>query len=192
MKTKVILRTVHGSHLYGLANTDSDYDFYEIFDFINKRYRPKKETYQQIVDDVDEVRISKERFTNICFKGVPQAVEVLFAPPEAWVVENGWVDISAQIKSELRNHMPDILDTYRRTALNFFYSSKNKEKKRRHAFRLVLNAQELKAAGVMHSRLNNEQVELINELTTSFYSEEKFKDMVYVTFESGKGKWTMN
>lgn len=187
MKTKVILRTEHGSHLYGLARPDSDYDYYEIYDFLNQRYRPKKQALQRIENDLDEVKISLERFTDICFKGVPQAIEVLFSPPEAWVYESGWLDVSAQIKSELGNHMPAVLETYRRTALNFFYSTKDPEKKRRHAFRLLLNANELKASGAMHSRLNTEQVELINWLTTSFSSEEKFKDMVYDTFEAGKG-----
>lgn len=186
MKTKTVLRTLHGSHLYGLSRPDSDYDYYEIYDFLNQRYRPRKQAQQRIDDDLDEVKISLERFKSICFKGVPQAVEVLFSPSETWVYENGWLDISAQIKSELRNHMPAILDTYRRTALNFFYSTKDLEKKQRHAFRLLLNATELKSTGVMHSRLDKEQVELICWLTTSFNSEEKFKDMVYDTFE-GKG-----
>jgi predicted nucleotidyltransferase len=181
VKTYVILRCLHGSHLYGLAHPESDHDYYEIYDFLNQRYRPRKQAKQRIEDDLDEVKISLERFTDICFKGVPQAVEVLFAPEEAWVVENGWLDISAQIKLELGNHMPVILETYRRTALNFFYSKKDPEKKRRHAFRLLLNAKELKASGKMHTRLNGEQVQLINELTTSYYSEERFKDMMYGT-----------
>jgi predicted nucleotidyltransferase len=186
MKTKTVLRTLHGSHLYGLSRPDSDYDYYEIYDFLNQRYRPKKQAKQRIDDDLDEVRVSLDKFTDICFKGVPQAVEVLFSPPEAWVVENGWLDISAKIKLELRKHMPAVLETYRRTALSFFYSRKDQIKKRRHAFRLLLNANELKVSGEMHSRLIGEQFEFINWLVTSFYSEEKFKDMVFSTFELGK------
>jgi predicted nucleotidyltransferase len=180
MKTKVILRVEHGSHLYGLARPDSDYDYYEIYDFLNRNWRPKKQTKQKIQGDQDELRISLERFEDLCFKGVPQCVEVLFSPPEAWIyVENSWHSTSDRVKSELPNHMPAILDTYRRTALNFFYSKKDTEKKQRHAFRLLLNAKELKASGAMHSRLNVNQVELINELTASFHREEKFKDMLY-------------
>lgn len=176
------MKCLHGSHLYGLARPDSDTDYYEIYDFYNQRYRPKRQASQKIVGELDEVKISLDRFTDLCFKGVPQAIEVLFSPEEAWVVENGWLDISAQTKLELGNHMPAILETYKRTALNFFYSKKDQEKKRRHAFRLMINASELKASGQMHSRLVEEQVELINSLTTSFYSEEKFKDMLYNTF----------
>lgn len=171
-----------GSRLYGTANAQSDYDYYEIYDFYNRRYRPRKQAIQKIVGDLDEVKISLERFTDLCFKGVPQTIEVLFSPRETWVVENGWLDISSQIKSELNQHIPAILETYKRTALNFFYSKKDGEKKRRHAFRLLLNAKELKASGQMHTRLAIEQVNLINQLTTSFYSEEKFKDMVYEIF----------
>ena len=179
MKTKVILRTEHGSHLYGLARPDSDYDYYEIYDFLNRKWRPKKQSDQTISGDLDVVRISLDRFTHLCFSGVPQAVEVLFSPPEAWVVEDGWQSVSDQIKTELPDHMPTILETYRRTALNFFYSKKDPEKRRKHAFRLLLNAGELKASGKMHSRLDGDQVDLLNQLTTSFYSEEKFKDMLF-------------
>lgn len=187
MKTKVILRVAHGSHLYGMARPDSDYDYYEIYDFLNQRYRPRKQAKQRINDDLDEVTVSLDRFKSICFNGVPQAIEVLFAPEEAWIVENGWLDISAQIKLELVKHMPAVLETYRRTAMNFFYSIKDQEKRRKHAFRLLLNANQLKTSGEMQSRLVTDQVELINWLVTSFNSEEKFKDMVYDTFEAGKG-----
>lgn len=179
MKTKVVLRTVHGSHLYGLSRPDSDHDYYEIYRFLNHNWRPKKHAKQQIQGDEDELRISLDRFTDLCFKGVPQAIEVLFSPPEAWVFEDGWQGIANQIKEQLPNYMRAILETYRRTALNFFYSNKDLEKKRRHAFRLLFNAQELKASGTMHSRLVGEQVENINWLSTSFNSEEKFKDMLF-------------
>jgi predicted nucleotidyltransferase len=182
MKTKTILRALHGSHLYGLSRPTSDYDYYEIYDFINQRYRPHKQAHQRINDDLDEVRISLERFKNICFNGVPQAVEVLFSPEETWVVENDWYSISTQIKNELTNHIPTVLETYKRTALNFFYSSKNIEKKRRHAFRLLLNAKQLKVSGRMHSRLDKSEIQLINQLTVSYDSEEKFKDMLYEIF----------
>jgi hypothetical protein len=187
VKTYVILRCLHGSHLYGLATPQSDYDYYEIYDFMNHRYRPRKQSDQRIKDDLDEVKISLDRFTDICFKGVPQAIEVLFSPPEAWIIENGWIDISAQIKDELKYNILTILETYRRTALKFFYSDKNIEKKRRHAFRLLINAKQLKTSGTMKPKLTEEQIKLINKLTASFCSEEKFKDMVYDTFEAGKG-----
>jgi predicted nucleotidyltransferase len=170
---------VSGSWLYGTANSDSDYDYSTVYDFYNQRYRPKRQSTQKITDDIDLVETTLERFTSLCCKGVPQTVEILFSPAEAWIEENGWLDCSTQIKSELVNHIPAILETYRRTALNFFYSKKNQEKKRRHSFRLLLNAQELKSSGQMHSRLDGDQVAFITELATSFYSEEKFKQMLF-------------
>lgn len=183
MKTKIILRTEHGSHLYGLARPQSDHDYYEIYDFLNRNWRPKKQASQNIEGDQDELRISLDRFEYLCYKGVPQCVEVLFAPAESWVVvDDSWPGIASHIKLQLPNHMPTILTTYRRTALNFFYSKKDRDKKRRHAFRLILNAGELKATGKMQARLRDDQIVLVNELTTSFYTEEKFKDMMYETF----------
>jgi predicted nucleotidyltransferase len=179
VKTKVILRTEHGSHLYGLAGPQSDYDYYEIYEFLNKRYRPRKQAAQNINDDQDVVALSVDRFESLCLKGVPQAVEVLFSPPEAWVhVEEGWHGIANHIKEQLPNHMPTILDTYRRTALNFH---KGDAKQQRHAFRLVLNAKELQH-GAMHARLTPDQIALVNSYTNAFDSDAKFKDLVYDTF----------
>jgi len=117
----VILRCLHGSWLYGLQRPESDIDYYEIYGFRNQRYRPRKQSAQTINGKIDLMRISVDRFEDLCYKGVPQAVEVLFAPPEAWVLENGWQDIAQNIKSELPKHMPAILETYKRTALNFYY-----------------------------------------------------------------------
>lgn len=183
MKEYTVLKSLHGSHLYGLARSDSDIDYYEIYDYLNQRYRPKRQSSQTIVDAVDSMRISLERFESLCLKGVPQALETLFSPSEAWTyVDDKWHDISTQIKSNLRNHMPEIMKTYRRTALNFFDSKKDQVKKRRHAFRLLLNIQELKTSGQMQSRLNEDQIALVDYLNTCFGSEEKFKDMVYQIF----------
>jgi predicted nucleotidyltransferase len=181
-KKFVVLKCQHGSHLYGTAHANSDYDYYTIYDFYNQRYRPKKKAQQRIQGDLDEVEVTLDRFTDLCFKGVPQAVEVLFSPKEAWVEENGWMNISAHIKNELVNYIPAILETYRRTALNFFWSNKDQEKKRKHAFRLLLNARELKTSGEMHPRLDKEQVEFIRVSSSCYNSEEKFKDMVYEIF----------
>lgn len=180
MKTKVVLRTIHGSWLYGLATMQSDHDYYEIYDFMNHRYRPKKQSMQRIQDDSDEVKISLERFTDICFKGVPQALEVLYAPQEAWLIDNDWHVIADKLKLDLQNHMSTVLDTYRRTALNFFHSKT--DKRRRHAFRLLINARELKESGSMHSRLHASQIKQINELTNCFYAEQQFKDMLFNIF----------
>lgn len=94
----MILTCLAGSWLYGLAGPESDIDYYEIYSFRNQRYRPKSQASQTIVGDLDTTRIALERYERLCFKGVPQAVEVLFSPPETWVLENGWQDIANKIK----------------------------------------------------------------------------------------------
>src|ERR1044072_5779127 len=138
---------------------------------------PKNKVNKQFNGDQDELRISLDRFEHLCYMGVPQAVEVLYSPPESWiVVDDRWDGIAAEIKNNLPDHLPKVLDTYRRTALNFY---KGDQKRQRHAFRLILNAEELKASGEMHSRLTPAQIESVNKLVGAFDSEDKFKDMMY-------------
>ena len=181
MKTKVILRCVHGSWLYGLATPQSDRDYYEIYDFLNKNWRPKKQANQTIDGEEDLVRISLDRFEHLCYMGVPQAVEVLFSPPESWVeVDDSWEDISSVIRDNLPGHMEKILDTYKRTAMNFY---KGDIKRKRHAFRLLINALELKMHGEMHSRLTTIQRDFVCEVVTNaFFMDDHFHNMLFETF----------
>lgn len=183
MKTKTILKCEHGSHLYGLATPESDHDYYEIYDFLNHRYRPKKQSIQTIDGDQDELRISLDRYEHLCYMGVPQAVEVLFSPTESWIeVTDDWRLVSRDIKRHLCDHMPKVLDTYRRTAMNFYLSKKDSEKKQRCAFRLVFNAGELKKTGHMNSRLTGTQIIALETVMSAWDREEIFKDLVFDTF----------
>ncbi len=184
MKTYVVLKCLHGSYLYVLDTPQSDKDYYEIYDFLNQNWRPKKQAKQTIDGEEDLVRISLDRFEHLCYMGVPQAVEVLFAPPESWIeVDDSWHMINVCIKENLVDHMPTILNTYRRTALNFFSSKKDAEKRKRHAFRLLFNARELKESGLMHSRLTNTQRISLDTVMGAWDREEIFKDLVFDTFK---------
>lgn len=62
MPTSVVLETIHGSHLYGLAHENSDRDVY--------RVQTGVKTRQTIVGDSDTMLVSLTDFSAAVVKGV--------------------------------------------------------------------------------------------------------------------------
>jgi len=180
---RILLRCKHGSHLYGLATPQSDLDFYVVYEFPWKNYRPKKQIDQKIVEDIDTTTVSLDRFTDLCFKGIPQALEALFADSAKWLqYDNSWYDKSQAIKDNLDLYIPTVLETYSRTSWNFF--EKDNSKKNRHAMRLCLNARDLKEKGSFNPTLEPKicaEITQIAELPRR-QREDKFKDLFFDVF----------
>lgn len=182
-KPITILVTQHGSHLYGTNRPGSDVDLYEIYDFPWQNYRPKKQAFQTITDQEDRSRFSLERFTSICHKGVPQSLEALFSPEEAWeFFTKEWYDIRAEITESIQPNWATVMDTYGRTAKNFF--DKDDFKKNRHALRLCHNAADFKQYGQFSPRLSNELIKEITRIAELPWRqrEEVFKDLFFSVF----------
>lgn len=180
---KIILKAQHGSHLYGLANSDSDLDFYIVYDFPWQIYRPRKQSEQKINEEEDATAVSLERFTDFCLKGIPQSLETLFSDSSQWLeYDNSWYHESAAIKTLVSVNIPSILETYRRTAWNFF--SSDNFKKNRHAMRLCLNALDLKKKGYFNPTLEHGVIKKISDFAALPWvrREEVFKDVLYDTF----------
>jgi predicted nucleotidyltransferase len=181
---KMLLRTVHGSYLYGLNTPTSDRDFYEIYDYPWQRYRPRKQN-QQVIDKYhhDTTTISLERFTDLCIKGVPQSIEVLFSDSSKWSYnDHSWYHIKDTIKDLVCSNIPGVLETYRRTAWNFF--EKDDFKKNRHALRLCANAKDLKTKGSFDPTLTpnvREEMTRIAALPRR-QREDIFKDIFFDAF----------
>lgn len=158
----------------------SDVDLYVIYDFHNHIYRPKKLIRQSIDDESDTTKIYIEKFKEQVYKGVPQAHEVLFSRPEQWLDHHeDWPGIAESIKENFDIFLPDILETYKRTALNFMLT--DDFKKNRHALRIILNAQDLKNRGEFNPRLSED---VINEITRVAklpftFRQEYFKDLLF-------------
>lgn len=170
MKTKTILTCFHGSHLYGMSTPQSDVDIYSVYTYINHRYRPhlRKQAKQKMTQNEqtleDKMVVSIDRFSDFCMKGVPQAIEVLYSSPEHWIeFHPDWIENSNLIKSKVinRHQLPVVMETYRRTAYRFV--TNDDFKKNRHAMRLCLNAQQLRATGVMQPTLSPEVVTKLSE-----------------------------
>jgi predicted nucleotidyltransferase len=181
-KIKNLVTLKHGSHLYGLARPDSDIDLYTVYDFQNKNWRPRRQVKQRIEGETDQVKISLEKYIEQLKKGVPQAVEVLFARPECWLdYDPNWEGIAGALEQHLV--VTDVLETYKRTVMNFF--AEDNFKKNRHGFRLLLNADELKRTNQFNPTLSQCQIDIINELTGKTWEErqEKYKDMLWKVFQ---------
>lgn len=185
--TKNLVTLQHGSHLYGLARPDSDIDLYTVYDFLNKRYRPKKQAEQEIEGETDSYKISLDRFREHVRKGIPQALEALFARKQfnldadpLWgdVIDGGLRKVIYQAEFVRENAM----DTYRRTIINFF--KEDNFKKNRHGFRLLLNASDLKRVAFFDPTLDNQDIDYVNEWAEYNWGrrQDKFKDMLWAIF----------
>lgn len=179
-KVKNIVTVKHGPHLYNLNHALSDIDLYTIYDFINQRWRPRRQVEQKINDETDHVKISLEKFLLQVEKGVPQALEVLFAHAEHWLDHHRWEDLRTQCLEHLDIYTA--LDTYQRTIINFF--KKDDFKKNRHGFRLLLNAESLKNSGSFNPTLTDKQAVEITCLANASWNKRQdlYKDQLWKVF----------
>lgn len=158
---KIILDTVHGSNLYGLARPDSDYDTYRVVIGGDKGY-----ARQRLREGDDRLGIHLSRFQEQVDTGVPQALEALFSPVAD--LDQDWVPF-------LRGMRPSIISarmTYRRTIINFGLGNGGRTgaaaqrtdvvKLRRHALRLCLNLDELVRTGRFDPRLTPTDAALVD------------------------------
>lgn len=118
----MLLRLLIGSHLYGTAHEDSDFDWYEVHHGIRSK--------QEISGSVDTTRFSLGEFMRQADKGVPQALEVMFSPI-------GWpeVDKIEALRLGFRVNVAQAANTYERT-IKAFHKVKPTPKRLVHAKRI--------------------------------------------------------
>lgn len=151
-----ILETVHGSHLYGLDDADSDRDTYCVVLNENKRYARQTKHGED-----DRMVISFERFVEQVASGVPQALEALYSPVAR--IDQRW----APFLSGLRPGLTQARMRYRRTIINFGFHrggrtgtaaiTADQRKLRRHAVRLTANLESLLTQDSFNPRLTPEE-----------------------------------
>lgn len=188
LKSDTLLKTIHGSHLYGLAHTNSDEDWY----VVTLGGRSK----QGIIDGIDTNQVTLEQFQKSIAKGVPQAVEALYSP---------YAEFDPQWEQYFRSLRPgaELIQTYRRTIINFGVNwggrhgaaldrakSTDKVKLRRHAFRLCINLSQFVSSGVINPVLTDTQKNTISDAA-------EFRDSLYETVleqvlaKSIMGEWNI-
>lgn len=149
---ELLLRTLHGSRLYGLSHSDSDYDWFEIYGWEKGRGR------QRIAGTDDRTKTSYDRFMRYCEKGVPQYLEAMFS--NVAEIDNMPFDR----RKYYHPGMTSVRDTYLRTIKSFWMSGveENSFKKRRHSMRLVLNLRSLEEYGRFNPTLTPEEAAWVN------------------------------
>lgn len=144
-----MLRTIHGSHLYGLAHAGSDTDFYVVVD--------SGKTRQTISDGIDTNTIPFDKFVDLCFKGVPQALEAMFS-------QIADVDEISYFRSGWRAAGSEVIDTYRRTIKSLSLDDRHVQKYRRHAVRMAYNLNDIVRTGRFNPTLDDFQIGMAQEI----------------------------
>lgn len=189
MAREMILHTIHGSHLYGLAHANSDNDSYGVFignpDGISGRYgmdtAVSKGFAEQSIDaeNNDIMLTHLSRFQSMVALGAPQALEALFSTQKTTAPE--W----AAYFNNLRPARDEARARYRRTIINFAFNlggrhgrareraeePANRYKLARHALRLTLNLNDLMRCGVFNPTLSRADAEFISSLAEGYESQ---------------------
>lgn len=154
---QTLFKTLHGSHLYGLATPSSDTDYFTVVTKNDSTTAHTRKRYarQSIVDGIDSTVVDLGTFLIGCEKGVPQFLEAMFSP-EA-IGDDNITDLRAGYRVG-----SGVYDTYLRTMKSFAMSDTYKTK--RHALRLALNMWEMRATGRFNPRLSDFNVRLINKV----------------------------
>ena len=151
----VLLRTIHGSHLYGLNHALSDEDFYEVLsdDEMLKLYG--REAVQVIKEGTDITTVGFSEFVRQCNKGVPQALEALYSPVKQ--INN------LQYFVDSYRYGGEAVSTYIRTVRSFTLDKRESKqpKLRVHAVRLVLNLNMLLENGRFNPTMALDEIELL-------------------------------
>lgn len=162
---EVLFKTLHGSHLYGLAHAGSDVDWFTV---VTKKdgttaHTRKKYARQSIVDGVDSNVVDFGTWMVGCANGVPQYLEAMFSPiPE--------VDrISEFRQSFYVTH--GAYARYMRTIKSFALAEDPSTKRRRHALRLGLNLQSIGRYGRFNPTLSEEDAKYISDMATKSHED---------------------
>lgn len=159
----VLFKTVHGSHLYGLAHSQSDNDYYTVVDKV--KTNRAKYAKQRIVDGEDSMTVDFGTWVNMCWIGVPQALEAMFSQQ---ALEDKIAPFRSQFRVSTRAS-----ERYIRTITSFTMTQDPKRK--RHGLRLALNMYDFQRAGRFNPSLSPNEADYITEQS------KKDCDTVYAT-----------
>ena len=137
---ELLMQTVHGSRLYGLAHAGSDEDNFEVW--LGRRSR------QSIDGRNDVLRVSYDDFVKGVAKGVPQYLEALYSPCKT---------VNRLDHLHLHPAYWTVVNTYLRTIKSFWREDPTDPKDfklRRHSARLVWNLQEFMEKGYFNPVLD--------------------------------------
>lgn len=161
----VIFTTIHGSHLYGFAGPDSDRDTYTV------TTSSRRASHRQSGQD-DNVTIGLDRFLEYAWTGSHQACEALFSPYKVWHSRR----FLEPMLDGMRIGGAEVLAKYRRTITKFAHA--DDFKRRRHACRLWMNMQDLRAYGRFDPVVRQPDIAWMNALATGPYDRGELADLL--------------
>lgn len=147
-----VFRTVHGSHLYGLAHEGSDRDTFIV------TFEDRGRARQTMVGDDDTVRVGWRTFLERATSGSHQSAEALFSTRKEWTPAGAAL---LPLIEGVRVTGGEVALKYERTIRKFAYGD---FKKRRHAARLWVNLIGLRNEGWFNPTLDPGSIELVNWL----------------------------
>lgn len=150
---EVLLKTICGSHLYGLAHAESDLDYFTVVFKKPGGHVKRRYAKQTIVNGIDSNVVDLSTFMLGCSKGVPQYLEVLWSH-QAEIDNMPW-----RWQYRAGN---ESWNTYFRTIKSFALDEGYKNK--RHALRLALNLRDIGRYGRFNPTLNKEDVKYISDM----------------------------
>lgn len=150
----LIFKTIHGSHLYGLAHDYSDVDIYKVYEGTSLKL------LQEVRDGIDTVHGSLDALLSRAYSGSHQSVEALFSRKKVWApgMEQKWGSFIEGIHIQGE----EVFAKYERTIKKFCFGD---QKRRKHAIRLHSNLWDLRRGGRFDPTLPPWEVSLVNEMS---------------------------
>ena len=147
-----LFRTEHGSHLYGLANENSDHDI-----FVVRANGPRKAEHT-IRGVYDIVEVGMTTFLRRCMEGSHQSCEALFSNRKHYSEEG--LKYKPMFES-IQVTGKDVFAKYERTIRKFAFGD---FKRRRHGARLWLNLRDMREYGRFDPTLSADEKDFVNSI----------------------------
>ena len=149
----ILLETVHGSRLYGLATPESDFDSFKVIaDNPTRRGKYARQatdgTYDQIVCDLST-------FVQYASKGVPQYLEAMWSPIAT-------VDEIPEMRWSFRPDFYTTVYTYEKL-INREWNEPGLKAKTR-AYRWLINLLDFNEYGIFNPILSDDQKETLEDM----------------------------
>lgn len=159
----LLLDAVIGSHLYGLAHSESDIDRYRVL----TTGHPTKHRYSKSGDDV--IKASLSAFAKKAWDGSHQALDAMFSPDEF---------VSCDVLRAYRKQFKAGREAYKailRASKGFILThtgdSYDHRKRRRHGVRLLYCLEDLQATGQYNPRLSKDRLAVVHPVIDYTYSD---------------------
>ncbi|QLF83396.1 nucleotidyltransferase [Rhodococcus phage NiceHouse] len=146
-ENKLLFRTIHGSRLYGLANENSDYDYWEVYS--NKIPSPAKDIQQKIAGKSDVVKMNLSTFMLYANRSSHQVLDCMFSTKAEF-------DLLSAMRQNFYINTATFVPLYERTIKAFGMRDESDGdekfvlKSKRHAMRMYYQLQQ----GLEHGRFD--------------------------------------